>query len=143
MYAVVHTGGKQYKMAEGDVFRVEKLPGEVGDTVDFDQVLLLSDGENLTIGQPRVENALVRGHIVEQDRAKKIIVFKYKRRKRFRRKQGHRQYYTAVKIDKISPDGEAGLDLVQKETAETPPVQEPTPASEGIQSTEDIQAKEE
>lgn len=144
MYAVVHTGGKQYKMAEGDVFRVEKLPGEVGDTVDFDQVLLLSDGENLTIGQPRVENARVRGHIVEQDRAKKILVFKYKRRKRFRRKQGHRQYYTAVKIDKISPDGEAGLDLAQKETpAETPPIAEPTPASEGIQSTEDIQAKEE
>ena len=101
MYAVVNTGGKQYKVQEGDLLRVEKLPGEIGAEIAFDQVLLYSDGENLTIGQPTVENAIVNGHIVEQSKAKKIIVFKYKRRKRYRRKQGHRQLYTTVKIDSI------------------------------------------
>jgi len=101
MYAVVSTGGKQYKVSEGDVLRVEKLPGEVGDTVSFDEVLLFSDGENVTLGQPVVDEVAVKGRIVEQGKAKKILVFKYKRRKRYRRKQGHRQPYTAVKIDSI------------------------------------------
>jgi large subunit ribosomal protein L21 len=101
MYAVVSTGGKQYKVAEGEVLRVEKLAGEVGDAVSFDQVLLYSDGETVSVGQPVLEAAAVKGHIVEQGKAKKILVFKYKRRKRYRRKQGHRQPYTAVKIDSI------------------------------------------
>jgi len=101
MYAVVSTGGKQYKVEEGDILRVEKLPGEVGSPVVFDRVLLFSDGEKLSIGQPAVENVAVQGHIVEQGKAKKIIVFKYKRRKGYRRKQGHRQPFTAVKIDSI------------------------------------------
>ena len=101
MYAVVSTGGKQYKVSEGDVLRVEKLPGEVGDTVSFDEVLLFSDGENVTLGQPVLDEVAVKGRIVEQGKAKKILVFKYKRRKRYRRKQGHRQPYTAVKIDSI------------------------------------------
>ena len=101
MYAVVATGGKQYKVQQGDVLRVEKLTGEVGSEVAFDQVLLFSDGENVQIGQPVLEGAVVKGHIVEQGKSKKIIVFKYKRRKRYRRKQGHRQLYTAVKIDAI------------------------------------------
>ncbi|MEZ4551193.1 MAG: 50S ribosomal protein L21 [Desulfobacterales bacterium] len=102
MYAVVAAGGKQYKVEEGDVLRIEKIPGDVGDTMTFDNVLLVADGEALTIGQPVVENASVNARIVEQDRAKKIIVFKYKRRKRYRRTQGHRQSYTAVKIENIS-----------------------------------------
>lgn len=101
MYAVVKTGGKQYKVQEGDVLRVEKLPGEVGSEVVFDQVLLLADGETVDIGTPMLESAAVKGHIVEQDRAKKVLVFKYKRRKRYRRKQGHRQPFTAVRIDSI------------------------------------------
>jgi large subunit ribosomal protein L21 len=101
MYAVVSTGGKQYKVSEGDVLRVEKIAGDVGDDVSFDRVLLVSDGEELTVGQPVVEKAAVKGRIVEQGKAKKILVFKYKRRKRYRRKQGHRQPYTAVKIDSI------------------------------------------
>jgi len=101
MYAVVATGGKQYRVQEGDVVRIEKIPGEVGDSVSFDRVLMVSDGEDVTIGQPVVENAAVGGRIVEQDRGKKVLVFKYKRRKRFRRKQGHRQYYTAVRITDI------------------------------------------
>jgi large subunit ribosomal protein L21 len=102
MYAVVATGGKQYKVQEGEILRVEKLAGDVGSEVAFDQVLLLSDGENVTIGQPVLEGATVTGHIVEQGKDKKIIVFKYKRRKRYRRKHGHRQPFTAVKIDKIT-----------------------------------------
>lgn len=101
MYAVVATGGKQYRVEVGDVVRVEKLPGEKGAEVAFEQVLLLGDGEDIRIGQPLVEGAAVRGHIVEQDKFKKILVFKFKRRKGYRRKQGHRQPYTAVKIDTI------------------------------------------
>ena len=101
MYAIVNTGGKQYKVSQGDVLRVEKIPGEVGSPVSFDNVLLFSDGENVSIGRPILNNVEVKGHIVEQGKAKKIIVFKYKRRKRYRRKLGHRQHYTAVKIDRI------------------------------------------
>ena len=101
MYAVVNTGGKQYKVKAGDVLRVEKLPGEVGSPVTFDRVMMVADGENISIGQPLLEKTSVKGTIVEQGKAKKVIVFKYKRRKRFRRKQGHRQAFTAVKIDSI------------------------------------------
>jgi large subunit ribosomal protein L21 len=101
MYAVVAAGGKQYKVQEGEVLRVEKLTGDIGSQVAFDQVLMLSDGENVKIGQPVLEGVQVKGHIVEQGKHKKILVFKYKRRKRYRRKQGHRQLFTAVKIDAI------------------------------------------
>ena len=101
MYAIVNTGGKQYKIQQGDILRVEKIPGEVGSSVSFDKVLMFSDGENVSIGRPVLDNVTVKGHIVEQGKAKKIIVFKYKRRKRYRRKQGHRQRYTAIKIDSI------------------------------------------
>ncbi|MBW1693476.1 MAG: 50S ribosomal protein L21 [Deltaproteobacteria bacterium] len=101
MYAIVNTGGKQYKVSQGDILRVEKIPGEIGSPVSFDKVLMFSDGENVNIGQPVLDNVAVKGHIVEQGKAKKIIVFKYKRRKRYRRKRGHRQRYTAIKIDSI------------------------------------------
>ena len=102
MYAVVSTGGKQYRVQEGKILKIEKIPGEVGTEVSFDQVLMYSDGEDVKIGRPVVENAVVNGHIMEQGKGKKILVFKYKRRKRFRRKQGHRQQYTAVKIESIN-----------------------------------------
>ena len=101
MYAVVATGGKQYKVEEGEVLRLEKLNGEVGEEVTFDQVLMVADGDAVRIGQPLVEGVTVKGKIVEQGKNKKILVFKYKRRKRFRRKQGHRQLFTAVKISAI------------------------------------------
>ena len=101
MYAVVATGGKQYKVQEGDILRVEKLEGEVGATVTFDKVLMTSNGEEVSLGAPLLEGAEVTGEIVEQGKAKKIIVFKYKRRKRYRRTQGHRQPFTAVKISAI------------------------------------------
>jgi large subunit ribosomal protein L21 len=101
MYAVVNTGGKQYKVQKGETLRIEKIPGEVGTQVTFDKVLMVADGENVRVGQPLLEKAAVLASIVEQDKAKKIIVFKYKRRKRYRRKQGHRQPYTAIRIDGI------------------------------------------
>jgi large subunit ribosomal protein L21 len=101
MYAVIASGGKQYKVREGGLLKVEKIEGQIGSTVAFDQVLLLSDGEAIKIGQPTLSEAAVHGHIIEQGRAKKILVFKYKRRKRYRRKQGHRQLFTTIKIDRI------------------------------------------
>ena len=102
MYAIVDSGGKQYKVREGEILRVEKLTGEVGDSVSFDKILMFSDGDQVNIGTPLLEDVTVNGHIVEQGKAKKIIVFKYKRRKRYRRKQGHRQQFTAVKVDSIT-----------------------------------------
>ena len=101
MYAVVASGGKQYRVQEGETIRVEKLDGGIGDTVTFDNVLLVVDGDDVKVGSPTLENIAVQGHIVEQGKGQKVIVFKYKRRKRFRRKQGHRQLFTAVKIDRI------------------------------------------
>ncbi|PLX45175.1 MAG: 50S ribosomal protein L21 [Deltaproteobacteria bacterium] len=101
MYAVVRTGGKQYVVSEGDFFKVEKLAGEVGEKIVLDDVLLVSDGGDLKVGAPAVDGAKVSGTIVEQGRGKKIIVFKMKRRKGFRKKQGHRQAYTGIKVDSI------------------------------------------
>ena len=107
MYAVVNTGGKQYKVQQGEVLRIEKIPGDVGSSVTFDRVMMFSDGETVSIGQPVLDNVAVEGHIVAQGKAKKILVFKYKRRKRYRRKQGHRQEFTAVQIDSIQGAGSA------------------------------------
>jgi large subunit ribosomal protein L21 len=101
MYAVVNTGGKQYKVQKGETLRIEKIPGDVGSQVTFDKVLMVADGETVRVGHPLLEKATVQASIVEQDKAKKVIVFKYKRRKRYRRKQGHRQPYTAIRIDGI------------------------------------------
>jgi large subunit ribosomal protein L21 len=101
MYAVVNTGGKQYKVRKGETLRIEKIPGEVGSPVTFDRILMVADGESIRVGQPVLENVRVQAQIVEQDKARKILVFKYKRRKRYRRKQGHRQPYTAIRIDGI------------------------------------------
>lgn len=101
MYAIIASGGKQYRVQEGDVLRLEKIDGDVGSSVSFGQVLMVSDGEAVQVGRPVLEGASVQAHIVEQDKAKKILVFKFKRRKRYRKRQGHRQPYTAVKIDRI------------------------------------------
>ena len=101
MYAIIKTGGKQYKVSEGDLVRVEKLPYEVGDTVEFDQVLLVS-GDEVIVGSPVIENAKVTATVEDQNKDKKIVVFKYKPKKQYRKKHGHRQPYTLVKIDSIS-----------------------------------------
>ena len=94
-----------YQLVDGkirkEILRVEKIPGDIGSPVTFEKVLIFSDGENVSIGNPVLESVAVCGHIVEQRKTKKIIVFKYKKRKRYRRKQGHRQQYTAVQIDSI------------------------------------------
>ena len=102
MYAIVRTGGKQYQVEAGDTLRVEKLLGDVGDTVELADVLLVVDGETVRIGQPMVDGAKVVARIVEQGRHKKIIVFKKKRRKGYQVKKGHRQMYTALNIETIS-----------------------------------------
>lgn len=102
MYAIVRTGGKQYQVACGDQLRVEKIEGNVGDTVALDDVLMIVNGEDVTVGQPVVENAKVTAKIAEQGRAKKVIVFKKKRRKGYKLRKGHRQSYTALKIEEIS-----------------------------------------
>ncbi|MCP3677014.1 MAG: 50S ribosomal protein L21 [Deltaproteobacteria bacterium] len=101
MYAVIKTGGKQYTVSEGDTVRVEKLPGDIGGSMEITDVLAVGSGEDVKIGQPTVEGARVVAEIVDQDRAKKIIVFKKKRRKGYSKKQGHRQSYTALKIKEI------------------------------------------
>ena len=101
MYAVIETGGKQYRVNQGDIIKVEKLTADVGSKVDFDQVLLVGEGSDVKVGSPLVDGASVSGTVVEQDRHRKIVVFKMKRRKGYRRKQGHRQDYTGVLIDKI------------------------------------------
>ena len=102
MYAVIRTGGKQYKVHEDQILKVEKLEGTEGSQIEFDDVLMYSDGETITLGDPKVGNATVKAHILEQERSKKILVFKYKRRKGFRRMRGHRQFYTEIKIDSIA-----------------------------------------
>ena len=102
MYAVIKTGGKQYRVAAGDKLKVEKLPGNVGDSVTFGDVLLVGEGENLKIGAPTLAGAKVEAKITAQDRAKKITIFKFRRRKNYHRKIGHRQPFTAVEITAIT-----------------------------------------
>lgn len=101
MYAVIETGGRQYRVREKDVFVVEKLPVEAGQTVTIDKVLALSDGERIKIGAPFVEGARVMLRAVRQGRGRKVIVFKYKAKKNYRRKKGHRQPFTQVIVEKI------------------------------------------
>ena len=100
MYAIIATGGKQYKVSEGDIIKVEKLEAEAGDTVTFDKVLVISDGA-LKVGKD-VAGASVSAKVMKQDRAKKVIVYKYKPKSGYHKKNGHRQAYTQVKIEKIN-----------------------------------------
>lgn len=101
MYAVFESGGKQYKVAEGQTVRVEKLPGEKGDAVTLDKVLLLAGDDNAQLGAPYVSGATVTAKIVEQHRTRKVIHFQYKSKKNIRVKNGHRQPYTALRIESI------------------------------------------
>ena len=102
MNAIIVTGGKQYKVAEGDTLFIEKLPVEAGENVTFDKVLAVIDGEKATFGTPVVEGASVEGKIVKNGKGKKIRIFKYNAKKGYRKRQGHRQPYTKVEIGKIS-----------------------------------------
>ena len=101
MFAVVRTGGKQYKVKEGDILKIEKLFGKEGDSVELEEVLLVGDGPEAKIGQPLVPNAKVMCSIITQGKNKKVIIFKAKRRKGYQKKQGHRQMYTSLKINQI------------------------------------------
>ncbi len=105
MFAVIKTGGKQYKVAPNDVLRVEKLAGEPGDLVEFGAVLAIGGEAGVTLGAPLVEGAMVAAEVVEQGRADKIIVFKKKRRKNHRRRNGHRQHETVLRVTEILTDG--------------------------------------
>ena len=102
MHAIIETGGKQYKVAEGDTLFIEKLPQEADETVTFDKVLAILDGDNTTIGTPVVAGAKVDASIVKNGKGKKIRIFKYNPKKGYRKRQGHRQPYTKVTIGKIS-----------------------------------------
>jgi len=102
MYAVVKTGGKQYRVNSGDTLKVEKLNAEVGDTVAFDEVLMVNDGKSTKIGTPLVDGAKVQAKVVAHGRGDKVKIFKFNRRKHYRKTQGHRQSYTEIQIDSIA-----------------------------------------
>jgi len=102
MYAVIKTGGRQYRVEQGATIRVEKLLGDKGTQLELNEVLLVGDGEKVTVGKPTVAGAKVTGEIVAQELGEKLLVFKFRRRKAYRRKNGHRQQYTAVKITGIT-----------------------------------------
>ena len=102
MYAVIQTGGKQYRVQQGDVIFVEKIDAQADEAVTFEEVLLVNDGEATKIGKPVVEGAKVEGKVLAQVKAKKIVVYKYKAKKNERKKQGHRQPYTKVEITAIN-----------------------------------------
>ncbi|MFZ2444872.1 MAG: 50S ribosomal protein L21 [Syntrophobacteraceae bacterium] len=101
MYAIFRSGGKQYEARPGHTLRLEKLPGQVGESVVLNEVLFFSDGEQVQIGRPLVEGVAIQGKIVEHGRGSKIVIFKHKRRKDYRKKQGHRQSFTAVRVENI------------------------------------------
>jgi len=125
MFAVIKTGGKQYKVAKDDIIRVEKLDGAEGASVELRDVLMLGEGGKVTVGTPMVDGAMVQAQVVEQTRGDKIIVFKKKRRKDYRRTRGHRQELTVLKVTGISPDGkkaaaEPKAEAKPKDKAEAP-----------------------
>ena len=101
MFGIIETGGKQYKVSVGDQIKIEKVAGDVGSKVVFDKVLLSADGEDIKIGQPYISGSQISGEILAQEKGKKLIVFKYKPKKRQRTKNGHRQEYTKIKITEI------------------------------------------
>lgn len=122
MYAIIETGGKQYRVAEGDQIHIEKIKAADGEQVKFDKVLVLGDGAEAKVGAPYVDGAAVFGDVIETGKGKKVIIFKYKAKKDYRKKQGHRQPYTLVEITGISADGTAP-------TKKAAPVKEEAPAA--------------
>ncbi len=128
MYAVILTGGKQYRVKEGDVLSVEKLDLAPGRKAHFDRVLLIEDGDTIQVGRPFLDNAMVLGLVLENYKDEKVLVFKKKRRKQFRRTRGHRQPLTKVRIARIAPDRTllTAADLAEEKPA---PVEKPVPAA--------------
>jgi len=129
MYAVVKTGGKQYRVSKDDILKVERLPGEAGDVITLDDVLMLGDGADVTLGAPKVDGASVAAEILEQKRDKKIIVFKKRRRQNYRRKAGHRQHLTVLKVTDILTDGAKPKPAAKKAAKKEEPKKKETPAA--------------
>ena len=129
MYAVIETGGKQYRVAEGDVVTVEKLNVEAGDMVKFDKVLALSDEEGIKVGTPYIEGAAVEGKVLENGKGKKVVIFKYKNKKDYRKKQGHRQPYTMVEITSLTGKADA------EAPAEAPEIVEAVEEVKGVSAS--------
>ena len=125
MYAVIETGGKQYRVSEGDVITVEKLNVEDGANVELDKVLILGEGNDIQVGTPYIDGAKIMGRVVENGKAKKVVIFKYKSKKDYRKKQGHRQPYTMIEI--LSLDGKA-------------PVKKSAPKAEEVAADEEVTA---
>ena len=118
MYAIIESCGKQYKVAEGDIVFFEKLDAEEGKKVSFDNVVLVSDGEKIEVGSPYVKGVKIEGKVVSHGKGKKILVYKYKAKKNYRRTQGHRQPYTKVEITKIKTAAEKAEAKAEAKTAE-------------------------
>src|SRR5215211_7363713 len=128
MYAIIETGGKQYRVQPGDTIAVERLTGEPGETLDLDRVLLIGgDGERARVGAPGVEGAVVRAEVVEHARGEKIIVFRYKSKVRYRRKTGHRQALTRLRITDILLDGASAVAVAESRPAPEPEAEAETP----------------
>jgi len=125
MYAVIKTGGKQYRVREGDTLRVEKLAAEAGAKVQFDQILMVGEGANVTVGTPYIGGSQVSATVISQGRGDKIKVVKFKRRKNYLRQNGHRQAFTEVEITKIGGAGKAAAKTEAKTEAESAPKSEP------------------
>ncbi len=136
MYAVIQTGGKQYKVAAGDVITVERLAAEQGGSVTFDQVLMLGDGDKPTIGTPTVDGATVSATVLEQARGPKIIVFKKKRRKGYRRTAGHRQDLTVLRVTDILPTGAKKAATKAKKAPQDAPADDAKPAAPETKAAE-------
>jgi large subunit ribosomal protein L21 len=120
MYAVLKTGGKQYKVAQNDIIIVEKLVAEAGSTIDLDEVLMIGDGETASVGTPNLDGAKVTAEVLEQKRGKKVIIFKKKRRQNYRRTRGHRQELTVLRITDIFADGKKKASRQKVKTAVAP-----------------------
>src|ERR1044071_9193041 len=130
MFAVIKTGGKQYRVAAGDVITVEKLAGAAGDAIAFGEVLMLVDGETTQVGAPAVAGATVAAELVEQTRGAKVIAFKKRRRKNSRRKRGHRQELSVIRITEILTDGRKPSPRPQATETESAPATEPAAVPE-------------
>ncbi len=139
MYAVFRSGGKQYRASEGDRVRVERLDADEGDAVEFDQVLMVADGADVTLGSPLVEDSRIQGIVTAQGRGKKIVVTKFKRRKNYKRIMGHRQHFTEVEITSIgsgSADAEAEAEAAEPDS----PTEATTGATEAEAGTAEAEA---
>src|SRR5665648_403815 len=128
MYAVIETGGKQYRVQEGDVITVEKLKVDAGDVIEFDKVMVLSDGKEVQVGTPYLTATKVFGSVVENGKAQKVIIFKYKSKKDYRKKQGHRQPYTMVEITSLSGEAKEPTRKATVKTTEAAPAKAKTKA---------------